>query len=328
MRGLVIGKFMPVHAGHLALLDFAQTKCDELIVSMSYTSADPIDASLRIQWLTEIFKNNPKVSVKSIVDDFDESSLPWDKRTRIWANVITKVYPKIDVLISSEEYGEYFAGHLGAKHIMFDQDRLRVPISATNIRTLPMKNWEFIPPVVRPHFLKKFCLYGAESTGKSEMTKKLAAYYNTDSVPEVAREMITSNEFTLDDIIRIGKAQNERVQEKSKVANKILFCDTDLITTQIYSKYYLGAIPEVLYDLEKQVQYDHYFLFDIDVPWVADGLRDLGDRREEMHKLFKDALEARGIRYTMVKGDWNERFLIIKQVVDQMISEELSQKHP
>src|SRR5690606_32913596 len=121
---------------------------------------------------------------------------------------------------------------------------------------------------------------------------------------------------------------NERVQEKSKVANKILFCDTDLITTQIYSKYYLGAIPEVLYDLEKQVQYDHYFLFDIDVPWVADGLRDLGDRREEMHKLFKDALEARGIRYTMVKGDWNERFLIIKQVVDQVISEELSQKHP
>mgnify|MGYP003834889701 CR=1 FL=1 len=31
-RGLVIGKFMLVHKGHIALINFAASQCDELIV--------------------------------------------------------------------------------------------------------------------------------------------------------------------------------------------------------------------------------------------------------------------------------------------------------
>ena len=78
------------------------------------------------------------------------------------------------------------------------------------------------------------CFYGPESTGKSTMAKFMAAHYQTEYVPEVAREMISSNNFTTEDIIQIGKAQNQRVREKLETANKVLFCDTDLITTQIY----------------------------------------------------------------------------------------------
>ncbi|ARK12958.1 adenylyltransferase/cytidyltransferase family protein [Fibrella sp. ES10-3-2-2] len=54
ITGLVFGKFMPVHAGHLALIDFARQQCDQLIVSMSYTATDPIPASVRFGWLTEL----------------------------------------------------------------------------------------------------------------------------------------------------------------------------------------------------------------------------------------------------------------------------------
>src|SRR4051812_48110936 len=94
--------------------------------------------------------------------------------------------------------------------------------------------------------IKLICFYGPESTGKSTMAKHFAQLYNTEFVPEVARELITSNDFTIDDIIRIGHAQTERIKEKLKTSNKFLFCDTDLITTQIYSKKYLGVVPEVL----------------------------------------------------------------------------------
>lgn len=157
------------------------------------------------------------------------------------------------------------------------------------------------------------CFYGPESTGKSVMAKKMAEYFNTEYVPEVARELITSNDFTMDDIIRIGKAQTERIQQKLSIANKYLFCDSDLITTQIYSKHYLNEVPEILFELEKQITYDHYFLFDIDVPWVNDGLRDLGraEQRKEMFNRFKTELEKREIPYTLVHGDWEERERII-----------------
>ena len=319
-RGLVIGKFMPLHQGHIALIRFAAAQCDELIVSMSFTPHDPIDAQLRFAWICAHFKNEPHIKPALIADDFDDESLPLRERTRHWADVMQRVYPSIDVLFSSEDYGGPFAINLGAAHQPFDPPRSQFPVSATKIRQHPFAYWQYIPPEVRPYFVKKICLYGPESTGKSTMATRMAERYNTVSVPEVARELITSNDFTVDDIIRIGHAQTQRVIDQSKVANKLLFCDTDVITTQIYSQHYLHIIPPVLYELEKQVTYDAYVLFDTDVAWVADGLRDLGDRRQSMFEVFRNALDVRGIPYTVVRGDYHEREAQVAAVADKLLS--------
>ncbi|HMP99840.1 MAG TPA: ATP-binding protein, partial [Cyclobacteriaceae bacterium] len=167
--------------------------------------------------------------------------------------------------------------------------------------------------------IKLICFYGPESTGKTTMAIELAKLYQTEWVPEVAREFINTNDFTADDIVKIGYAQTQRILDESKVANKILFCDSDLITTQIYSNHYLGVVPEILYQLEKQVHYDLYFLFDIDTEWVADGLRDLGHMRKEMYEIFKNELEKRNIPYIKVQGDWEERKQIIKHAINLLI---------
>src|SRR5258707_173855 len=68
--------------------------------------------------------------------------------------------------------------------------------------------------------IKLICFYGHESTGKSVMAKRMAEIYRTEYAPEVAREMISSNDFTSEDIIRIGQAQNQRIKEKLKKANQ------------------------------------------------------------------------------------------------------------
>jgi HTH-type transcriptional repressor of NAD biosynthesis genes len=318
-RGLVIGKFMPVHTGHLALISFALGQCDEIIVSMSHTPTDPIPHSLRFNWLKDLFKENPKIKVEESLDDFDDETLPLAERTEIWARFIEKRFPKVDVIISSEEYGKPLANHLGAFSLLFDPLRNQVPVSATKIRNNPFLYWEFIPEIVRPCFVKTICFYGPESTGKSTMAKKMAAHYQTEFVPEVAREIVSSNDFTLDEIVRIAKAQNERVKEKIKTANKFLFCDTDLITTQIYCRHYLKTVPDILYELEKEIKYDQYFLFDIDVPWVADGLRDLGDQRKKMFDVFKFELEKRSLDFTVVTGDWTAREAFVKMSLSALV---------
>lgn len=318
-RGLVIGKFLPIHEGHVALIRFAAEHCDELIVSMSFTPNDPIEPALRFSWIKAIFQDYTSVKPAMILDDFDDESLPLHERTKVWADFIRHTYPPIDIVFSSEEYGEPFATHLGAEHKTFDAARKYVPVSATKIRQHPFRYWNYIPPVVRPYFVKKICFYGAESTGKSTLAKRMADVYNTEFVPEVAREIISSNVFTLDDIVTIGYAHAARIEEKMRVANRILFCDTDAITTQIYSQYYLGAVPDVLYELEKAVQYDIYFLFDIDVPWVADDLRDLGHQREVMFDIFKKALEIRNIPYIRVHGTYAEREAIVRKEIDKLL---------
>lgn len=179
-----------------------------------------------------------------------------------------------------------------------------------------LKYWDFLPQKLKPHAVLRFCFYGPESTGKSTMAKHFAEVFRTEYVPEVARELITSNNFSVSDIIKIGEAQTQRIKEKTKTANKMLFCDTDLITTQIYSKQYLGVVPDILLKLEHEIKYDLYFLFDIDVPWVDDGLRDLGHKRKEMFTVFKKALDERNIKYVLISGDWQQREEDIKQIID------------
>ena len=317
-RGLVIGEFLPLHQGHIALIKFAAGRCDELIVSMSYTANDPIDPPLRFSWIQETFQGLPAIRCEMVLDDFDDESLPIGERTKIWSAFIRMRYPPIDVIFSSEEYGESFGRHLGVPHVAFDIQRLLVPVSSTLIREQPLAYWEYIPVVVRPYFVKKVCFYGPESTGKTTMAKHLADVYQTEYVPEVAREMITSNDFTEDDIIRIGYAQTERVLERVKTANKLLFCDTDLITSQIYSQTYLHRVPDILYELERLIKYDLYFLFDIDLPWVDDGLRDLGNQRNEMYDVFKNELVKRKIPFIDVRGNHEEREEIIKKELNRL----------
>lgn len=312
-RGLVIGKFMPIHRGHVALIRFAASQCDELIVSMSFTPNDPIPPAQRFDWIKAIFADDANIKPAMVEDNFDDDTLPLTERTRIWAAFIRRTYPHIDVIFSSETYGEPFAANLGAKHVVYDLGRRITPVSATRIREKPLTHWEFIPEEVRPYFVKKICFFGAESTGKSYMSEKMAARYNTVFVPEVARELITTNTFTVDDIVRIGIAHDARIQQLSRQANRFLFCDTDAITTQIYSDYYLHTIPSILYTLEAKTKYDQYFLFDVDVPWVQDGLRDLGHKRREMFDIFKSALEQRNIPYHLVSGNWQEREDLIDQ---------------
>jgi HTH-type transcriptional repressor of NAD biosynthesis genes len=162
------------------------------------------------------------------------------------------------------------------------------------------------------------CLYGPESTGKTRMARRLAEVYHTEHVPEVARESLVSNTFSIEDIIRIGYAQTERILEKAKTANKILFCDTDLITTQIYSLHYLKTVPPVLFELERRIKFDLYFLFDIDVPWVADGLRDLGNLRHELYAIFRDELLKREIPFVNVQGDFGVREQIVRREIDKL----------
>ena len=320
-RGLVIGKFMPLHAGHVALINFAAERCDELIVSLAYREGDPIPGSIRFSWLKEQFESNKKIQLALSVDDFDNDSLTYADRMPMWSSFLKGRFPSIDVVFSSELYGALLAVEMGIVHIPFDPERKQFNVSGSLIRKQPFRYWEFIAPPARAYFVKKVCFYGPESTGKSTMARRMAGHYNTEFVPEVARELVTSNDFSADDIIRIGNAQTERVLAKARSANKILFCDTDLITTQVYCRHYLHEVPTILYELEKQVGYDYYFLFDIDVPWVADGLRDLGHQRKEMFNVFEQELIQRKIPYQLLRGDFQQREAILKNFIDGLLAE-------
>ena len=63
--GLVLGKFMPPHAGHMHLIDFARHYVSRLAIVMDSLPTQPIAADLRLGWLRELF---PGVEIFHLTD--------------------------------------------------------------------------------------------------------------------------------------------------------------------------------------------------------------------------------------------------------------------
>ncbi|AEH01088.1 AAA family ATPase [Lacinutrix sp. 5H-3-7-4] len=172
----------------------------------------------------------------------------------------------------------------------------------------------------------KIALFGPESTGKTTLAKALAAHYKTNWVPEFARDYLQKkwNEEAkiceLEDILPIGIGQMELENKLTKEANKLLFCDTNLLETQVYSEvYYSGACPNEIKKYAFKNTYDLYFLTYIDTPWEADDLRDKPNEREKMFDAFQDALENNNIPYIILKGTKQKRLETAIQYIDQLI---------
>jgi HTH-type transcriptional repressor of NAD biosynthesis genes len=317
-KGLIIGKFMPPHLGHLALIDFGLKKCDKLVVAVCSRPNEPIPGKLRFCWMRQIFQDNPRITIEQIKANLPQEKKSSRKASIVWARYIKKRFPDIDTIFSSEKYGDYLAEYMGVKNILFDKKRAKYNISGTKIRNSPYKYWKFIPKVVRPYFVKRICVYGPESTGKSTLAKKLAEHYKTEYVPEYARDYIgrNGNKFTYKDMenVAIGHLKSEKRALAS--ANKLLFTDTDFITTQIYSQHYFGKCPRIVDELARKESYDLYLFCDIDLPWKADPQRDLGHRREEFREIFLNKLIERHVKYSTVNGSGNVRLANAIKSVD------------
>ncbi|WP_282085513.1 ATP-binding protein [Aquimarina algiphila] len=178
----------------------------------------------------------------------------------------------------------------------------------------------------QPSHCIKVVLFGPESTGKTTLAKQLAEYYNTEWIPEYAREYLqekwdrTKEICTYDDLILIAEGQMKLENEAAKKANKVLICDTDLLETKVYSElYFNGLVHPVLDKVSLENVYDLYLLTYIDVPWIPDDLRDKPHQREEMFLSFKECLNKHNLPYIVIKGDKNSRFEKAVTNISQLI---------
>ncbi|MCK5815014.1 MAG: ATP-binding protein [Flavobacteriaceae bacterium] len=174
----------------------------------------------------------------------------------------------------------------------------------------------------------KVVLFGPESTGKTTLSRQLAAHYNTVWTPEFAREYLQDkwNEeqkiCETSDIIPIAIGQMELENKLAQKANKILICDTDLLETKVYSEiYYDGIVDPLLNKYALKNNYDLYFLTNIDIPWKADDLRDKPNERKEMFSVFETALKKDNRPYITLSGDKKTRLKLAIKTIDKLLAE-------
>jgi HTH-type transcriptional repressor of NAD biosynthesis genes len=178
----------------------------------------------------------------------------------------------------------------------------------------------------QPSSCIKICLFGPESSGKSTLSNKLSEHYSAPSIPEFARDYLQKLWDTEKlicrpkDLLPIAAGQMHLENQAAKSTDKLLICDTDVLTTKVYSEaYYDGWCPPLLDKYALKNQYDLYLLTYIDTPWHADDLRDRPEHREEMFAYFRKALEDNNRPFVLLQGSVEERMAQATKAINQLL---------
>jgi HTH-type transcriptional repressor of NAD biosynthesis genes len=306
-RGMVLGKFLPPHAGHVYLCEFARRWVDDLTIVVGTLKAEPIPGETRFAWMRELF---PFDRVVHLTDENPQDPSEHPDFWSIWQSSLERALPSPpDLVFASDAYGEKLAAVLGARFVAVDPERSVFPVSGTSIRTNPLAHWDQLPRCVRPHFVKRVSVLGPESTGKTTLARALAEKFRTVWVPEWARTLLEQRGGALEglDWREIVRGQIASEESLARDANRVLICDTDPLVTTVWAEALLGACPAAVSNGAEARRYDLTLLTDADAPWVADSVRYLPKGGRAFFARCEDALQRAGRRYVVLRGTWEER---------------------
>ena len=340
-HGLIIGKFYPPHAGHHLLVRTASAVCERVTVEVLASSVESLGLESRVAWMREVHSVDRNVTIVGAMDDHPidyGDPLVWEAHVSIMREAVARVTDEpVDVVFTSEGYGDELARRLGARHVCLDVARGLVPISATAIRRDPVAHWELLAPPTRAALTLRVSLVGAESTGKTTLARELAealcarggSWMRTRWVPEFGRA------YALDKLARarataaldgrsptrpeelrwespefatIARGQIALEHEAAREGGPVLVADTDALATSIWHERYMGSVSAELQALAEANRPALTLLtHPDDVAFEQDGTRDGEAIRHWMHDRFVQALEESGRRFELVRGGRQQR---------------------
>lgn len=333
--GMYGGSFDPLHVGHIHDIIRAAAVCEELYVMISWCEGrESTSKELRYRWILNSTKHLPNVKIimvedKAVSKEVYNTDYYWEKGAQDIKDTIGK--PIDAVFCGSDYYGtnRFESLYCPESEVVYF-DRAEVPISSTQIRDWATEHWDYIPAVCKEYYTKKVLVVGGESTGKSTLVQNLALAYNTNFVEEVGRETceyaggeeLMISEDLIENLIR----QKDQVRRAAKSSNRILFVDTDALTTGFYCNLLLEDEEErrQLVQLADSIHWTNdwdlvLFLEPEGVDFVQDGTRneEIKAERKKYSELLKEMFVRNGVKLVSIEGDYLERFNRAKEIIEK-----------
>jgi len=337
--GFLGGKFLPLHRGHMFAIMQASTMVDKLYVVLSSSvnrdselcerdGVKFMPADVRMSWLGASVSNISNIEIINIIDDQWDADYDWEDGAR---KIRLAIPEKLTHVFSSEsEYNSKFKKYYPeAQHIVLDESRLMVSISATDLRKHLYDHWDMLPETVRAFFVKKIVVVGTESCGKSTLVKKLASFYNTNYIHEVGKDdycIKYKNQLTVKMFDSIAMDQYRLIEKKSLYSNKLLIIDTEAIVTQYYLNIYKDCKSNLIDEIIKAQSFDLMLYLEPDVKWIDDGLRMFSEdskRKIENERLKKMFLSYGYNNLTFIKGSYEQRFKDSIEIINKLMKGEI-----
>ena len=330
-NGVIFGRYLPLHRGHMFHILQAATLVDTLhIFIIEDEQRDRnvcrengiayIDGKLRLRWLCEQLQDMTHIKIHLLV-------MPAIDLTMIEQAVNEQMTVDVMFVKKQQDLSRYQSIFASAQHVVLPSRFKRFPMVSNDILSKPLTHWSYLVGSARSHFVKKILITGTESCGKTTLIKALGKLYHTSWCEEVGRHYaqlyMGGNEevFTDDDFARICWLHKEKEFETYRSANRIAFVDTDAVVTQYYAKLYLNHEIKIIESLIELEQYDLILLLRPDVQWVADGQRLNSDqqRRWKLHETLKQMYESRGFKVVEIGGNYHQRLNHAIDLVDELV---------
>ncbi len=153
----------------------------------------------------------------------------------------------------------------------------------------------------------KIALLGAESTGKTQLATALTATlrsqgHSVSPISETLRLWCDAAGRTprADEQAAIAQAHTERIAQAPDAT--YLLADTTALVTAVYSELLFGDDSLYAAALEQQRHFDLTLVMGLDLPWVADPLRDGPHSRAPVDAALRAALARANLPYQVVYG--------------------------
>lgn len=298
---MVLGRFLPPHAGHVYLCEFAHRWVDDLTVVISVQAGDPISGTQRLAWMRELFPFDRVLPLSIENVQHPPSWATWKAR-------LDGVLPeRPDFVFASEPYGADFAQILGARFVSVDQARAVVPVSATDIRADPFAHWQHIPRCVRPNFVKRVSILGPDPTATGALARGLAEKLGTKWVPEWSTALpgLRGGSSAGWDCREFVRGQIASEEALARDADRVLICADPLATT-VWAELLSGSCPQEICELACR-PYDLTLLMTPDASSDTTGLASPLGADVDFVGRCERALRAAGRPFVVVDGGWEER---------------------
>lgn len=331
-HGLVIGKFYPVHVGHLNLIRTALARCERVSVQVLYSSQESVAAELRAQWLRE---EVPGAHIMTGLDDARmdyTSAAAWDEHVTIMKDLLAGAgpLPAVDAVFTSDAYGAELARRFDATWVQVDPGRVVVAAAGRAIRTDPGAHWWALPAGVRSWFARRVVVLGAESTGTTTLAEDLQRHYGLPPVPEYGRTWseirpggLTAPWHTAEFDL-VAREQCRLEDDAARITPRpLVVCDTDALATVLWHERYVGTHSTSVAALAATRVPDLYLLTGDEIPFVQDGMRDGEHIRHAMQDRFRQTLTAQqpgGAPWVELRGSRADRLAQAVALVDELIS--------
>ncbi|KAB7648442.1 AAA family ATPase [Polymorphobacter fuscus] len=156
--------------------------------------------------------------------------------------------------------------------------------------------------------MKRVCLTGVESTGKSTLAPVLAARFGGVVMPEYGRRWAERNgvDFIPAALHAIAAGHAAARAAIAAGAPDLIIEDTDIVMTSAWARMLYGRRDPVLSAIAATA--DLYLLFAADTPWIDDGTRQFrGQDRERFAAIIIDELARRQLNPVLISGSWTQR---------------------